>query len=168
MPGVNTKKAERRELKFNCTDCLKRELENIEASHRAGTLGTTGNWTPAQNLEHCARAWAAAIDGFPETFKPPLALKIFVKAFMKKKAVSGETAPAGIKPPKVVTDFFEPGPDVGFGESIAHLRAEIERTDAGERFTKPSPLFGDLTHDEWLKLQLGHCQSHLGFLKPGG
>lgn len=167
MSAVNTKKAERRELKFNCTDCLKRELENVEAAHRAGTLGTTGNWTPAQCFEHCARTWAAAIDGFPETFKPPAPVKLMAKLLFKKKAISGQTAPAGIKPPKAVTDALEVGPEADFDESLAHLRSQIARTDNGERFTKPSPLFGQLSHDEWLKLQLGHCQSHLGFLKPG-
>ncbi|MFK7883841.1 MAG: DUF1569 domain-containing protein [Phycisphaerales bacterium] len=167
IDGVNTKKAERRELKFNCTSCLKKELDAIEASHRAGTLTTTGNWTAAQCFEHCARTWNAAIDGFPETFKPPAPIKWAAKLFFKKKAISGQTAPAGIKPPKAVTDALEVGRDADFDEALAHLRAEIARTDAGEQFAKPSPLFGQLSHDEWLNLQLGHCQSHLGFLKPG-
>jgi uncharacterized small protein (DUF1192 family) len=167
MTPVNTKKAERRELAFKCTGCLKKELDRIEAAHRAGTLTTTGNWTPAQGFEHCARTWSAALDGFPPTFKPPAAVKLAAKLLFKKKAVSGQTAPAGIKPPKAVTDALEVGPEADFDETLAHLRAQIARTDAGEKFAHPSPLFGELTHDQWLKLQLGHCQSHLGFMHPG-
>jgi len=163
----NTKKCDRRELSFRCTGCVKKELDRIEASHRAGTLVSTGNWTPAQGLEHLARSWSAAIDGFPENFKPPAAIKVVAKLFFKKKAVSGATAPAGIKVPQEVRDAFEVGADTDFDEAMAHLRAQIARTDGGEKFSHPSPLFDELTHDEWLKLQLGHCQLHLGFMRPG-
>lgn len=165
--AVDTRKAERRELAFGGVEDLLRELDVIEVGERAGTLRVTGNWTAAQGLEHCARVWAAAIDGFPEVANPPGWLKLAARLFFRKAAVSGKTAPAGMKPPASFTEHFEPGAGVAFDDAIGHLRGEIERTRSGARFDKPSPLFGELTHEEWLKLQLGHCQLHLGFMHPG-
>ncbi|MEM7630045.1 MAG: DUF1569 domain-containing protein [Planctomycetota bacterium] len=165
--SIDTKKAERRELLFGGREDLAMELDRLEAAHAAGTLRTSGNWTAAQGLEHCARVWAAAMDGFPEGARPPGWLKLAAKLFFRRAAVAGKTAPAGMKPPAVITDHFEPGPEVAFDDAMAHLRGQLERTRRGERFSKPSPLFGELTHDEWLRLQLGHCQLHLGFMHPG-
>ena len=51
---INTKHAERRDLSFHCTGCLKEDLAKIEAAHRAGSLRTTGNWTAGENLDHIA------------------------------------------------------------------------------------------------------------------
>lgn len=167
MTEVNTKKAERRELDFKCTGCLKKELDRIDAAHRAGTLTTTGNWTAAQNLEHCARFWSAAIDGFPPDVKPPLVVKWIVGLLFKGKAVKGGTAPAGIKPPPAFTRHFEPAADTDYDAAMAHLRRQVARTDNGEKFDHPSPLFGKLTHEQWTNVQLGHVQLHLGFLRPG-
>jgi hypothetical protein len=59
---------------------------------------------------------------------------------------------------------LEHGPDTTFDAGMSQLRAQITRTRAGEPFDKPSTLFGHLTHDQWLRIQLGHCQLHLSFL----
>ena len=48
------------------------------------------------------------------------------------------------------------------------LRETIARVkEKGEEFSHPSPIFGEFTHEEWTRLQLGHCQLHLGFMHPG-
>jgi hypothetical protein len=161
---VNTKTAERRALAFGDVEALWAELDRIEAAQGAGVLRTTGNWTAAQGLEHCARLWRAAYDGFPEDARPPAVLKAVAKMFFKAKAVRGETAPAGMKPPAAIRRAFEVGPEIAFDEAMGNMRAQVGRTRAGERFSRESPLFGRLSHDEWLGLQLGHCQLHLGFL----
>ena len=164
---VNTKKAERRELKFGNVEALCAELDRIEAAHREGRLRTTGNWTAAQGLEHCARVWGAALDGFPADARPPALVKVLAKTFFKGKAVRGDTAPAGIRPPAAITRAFEVGPEMGFDEAMAHMRAQVGRTRAGERFSKVSPLFGVMSHEEWTGMQLGHCQLHMGFMHLG-
>lgn len=162
--GVNTKQAERRTLRFADVGELLAELDRLEAANAAGTLRSTGNWSAGQNLEHIARFWKAPIDGFPENLRPPFLFKLIIQLLFKKKALAGDTAPAGMKPPKEVTDVFEPSDAVSFEDGLAHLRRQIARTEAGERFTVPSPLFGELSHEQWMKIQLGHCQLHLSFL----
>jgi hypothetical protein len=34
--------------------------------------------------------------------------------------------------------------------------------------TKPSPLLGALTHEQWVRLNLNHTQMHFGFLTYPG
>ncbi|MBX3353320.1 MAG: DUF1569 domain-containing protein [Phycisphaeraceae bacterium] len=162
------KAAPRRALRYDSLDDLSRDLDAIEAGHRAGTLVTSGNWTPGENLHHCAKTWLLSIDGFPPDAKPPAIVKFVVKTFFKKMAVSGKPAPIGIKFPKGLEDAFGPKIGASFDEGMSAMRAAVGRVRSGERFTHASPLFGPLTHDEWLRLQLGHCSMHLSFLHPEG
>lgn len=163
--AVNTKKAPRRTLKFASLHDLEHELGALQAAQAAGTIRSTGNWTPAQNLQHCARVWKAGLDGFPADMKPPAWLKWGAQLLFKKRAVTGATAPAGIKLPPQARPFM-PDDAVTFDEAMAQFQAEIGRTKSGERFTAISPIFGTMTHDQWQRLQLGHCQLHLGFIHP--
>lgn len=165
--AVSTKHADRRELRFNSVDDLVAELDRIQAAHDAGTLTSTGNWSPGQNLQHCARVWRCGLEGFPPEMKPPAIFKFFAKLMYKKRATAGQTAPAGIRLPKVADPIMPDPQGVSFDTGMREFRAEIARTQRGERFTAVSPIFGAMTHDEWTRLQLGHCQLHLGFLKPG-
>ncbi len=166
--GNERKQASRRALRYSSIDDLSRDLDAIEAGHRAGTLDTTGNWTPGENLHHCSKVWNFAIDGWPPDAKPPVWLKVIVKTFFKKSAVSGKPAPVGIPFPKGLEDAFGPKIGASFDEGMGAMRASVARTRSGEKFTKDSPLFGYLSHDEWLRLHLGHCSMHLSFLHPDG
>lgn len=162
---IDTKKAHRRELQFDTIADLAAELDRIGRAHDAGTLTTTGNWTPGQNLQHCARVWSFAIDGFPSTMKPPFFIRWIAQSLFKRSAVSGRTAPAGLRLPKEAGPML-PEAQVAFEQGMREFRDQIARTQRGEQFTKPSPIFGELTHDQWQRLQLGHCQLHLGYLQP--
>ena len=70
--------------------------------------------------------------------------------------------PAGFR----TVDFLVPEESIGFDEGMSMLREQIARVEGGERFTHPSGLFGELTHDEWTGIQLRHLQLHLSFLHP--
>lgn len=172
MPAAKSKKelkaAPRRQVRYETLADLSRDLDAIEAGHRAGTLVTSGNWTPGENLHHCGKTWLLPIDGFPPDAKPPAMVKFVVKTFFKKMAVSGKPAPIGIKFPKGLEEAFGPKIGASFDEGMGLMRAAVSRTAAGARFTHASPLFGALTHDEWLRLLLGHCSMHLSFLHPQG
>lgn len=163
MPQVNTKQAPRRTLKFASMAELSAELDRIEAAHRAGTLRTTGNWSPGQILQHIGKFMKYPIDGFPPG-KPPWLLRVIVQMIFKKKATAGALPPTGIKlRGKVV--YLLPDDSVSFDGGMAFLREQIARIARGERFTHPSPLFGKLTHEQWLRMQLGHSAMHLGFIQ---
>lgn len=166
MPVIDTKKADRRDLTLGSLADLSAELDRLEAAHAAGTLTTTGNWTAGQIFEHLAVLPECALDGFPPG-KVPLPMRLFAQLLFKRKAVTGHPPPPGFKIP-AGADHFNPGESTSFEDGLARLRAVLSRLDAGERMTHPSPLFGTLTHDQWVNLNLGHCSMHLSFLDTAG
>ena len=165
MP-VNTKTAARRHLFFKCMGCLRGELDRIEAAHRAGTLTTTGNWTPGQNLDHCAVPLEEGLDG--STKKVPFVVRMFAKLIkpMLLKAKPDAMRP-GFNVGKSNPELM-PSPGVTFEQGMARIRKTLARIEAGERMTKPSPWLGAMTHEEWVRLNLNHTAMHFGFLTYPG
>lgn len=165
MTQVNTKTAQRRALSFKSMNDLGAELDRIEAAHRAGTLRTTGNWSAGQILQHVGKFMRYPIDGFPPG-KPPWLLRVLVQMIFKRRATQGAPPPAGIRL-KGRVDYLLPDDSVSFDAGMALLREQMARIARGERFKHPSPLFGDLTHEDWTRMQLGHASLHLGFFQLG-
>ena len=161
--AVNTKTAPHRALAFATIDDLDAELSRLDNAHAEGTLETTGNWSPGQIFEHLGSFWKMAFDGFG--FKAPLVLRLMVRPF-KSKLITGQP-PRGFKLRGGIK-VIEPGDDTGFDDGLALLRRQIERVRAGEKMTHASPLFGRLTHEQWLALHLNHCAMHLGFTRYPG
>ena len=50
--------------------------------------------------------------------------------------------------------------------AVARLGRSIDRVLSGARMEAPSPIFGPLTHAEWMALQCRHSELHLSFLHP--
>ena len=159
---INTKQAPRRELEFKSLDELKAELDRIDAAHAAGNLGKTGNWSPAQNLEHLGSFWTCSLDGFPPG-KPPLPLRIMAQLLFKKKAVAGGSPPPGFPIPKGVS-LLIPDENVELAGASEKLRNCIHSTENGDAYVPESPLFGKVTREQWTTMHLGHCALHLGFV----
>jgi len=161
---VNTKKANRRSLSFASLNDVLADLDAIEAAHSAGTLSTTGNWTPGQILWHCASAFEASIDGFPADIKVPISLRILGKLIKKKATAPGGEAPTGFKIPPNFAAVFQPASDVTFEQGLSKMRDVIKKVVGGTRMEQPSPIFGTMSHEQWTNLHIGHCQMHLSFL----
>jgi len=164
---INTKKADRRELSFGSLDDIRAEIDRLEQAHNAGTLTSTGNWTPGQIFWHCASLVRGALDGFPEDAKPPLWLKLFGRMIKAKATAPGGEAPTGFKIPPGLAKVFEPSPDLTFEQGASELRVLLDRIASGATMEKPSPLFGELNNEQWTNLQVGHCQMHFSFMNPG-
>lgn len=163
--AVDTRKAERRPLGFSSLADLEADLDFLERAHAEGRLRHSGNWTPGQVFQHCAIFMRCALDGFAD--RPPLLVCLIARLLFKRRAISGAPAIAGFRLPKKAS-FLLPDDDVSTARGLDDLRGVIGRVNAGERFTVPSPIFGRLTHEQWLRLQLGHCALHLGFLHRDG
>lgn len=160
---VDTKSALRRQLRYRSLDELRADLDRIEHGYRAGSLRTTGNWTPGQVQQHCAIFMRCALDGFPH--RAPWLMRFMATALYKKKALSDAPIPSGFKIPQKA-DFLRPDDDITFDLGAAELREVIARVQSGDRFVHPSPLFGRLSHEQWTHMQLSHCGLHLSFLWP--
>jgi hypothetical protein len=70
-------------------------------------------------------------------------------------SAGGRTMPETVPPP---------GGDPA--AAVARLRESAERLKAHAGPIVPSPLFGAMTKDEAVRLQLAHCSHHLSFLVP--
>jgi len=163
MSSIDTKKAENRRLRFETIAQAKAEVETILASEKAGTCKRTGNWTVGQNFGHLASWIEWGFDGYPPSMgKPPWFVKIMVK-FMKKKIFDGP-AMLGFRLPHAPEGTFGME-DVPADAAAGRLLTGLSRLEQGSP-KDPNPAFGPMTHEEWKKLHLRHCEGHLGFLWP--
>jgi hypothetical protein len=135
------------------------DVDRLIEAERAGRLTRLGNWTLGQTLGHLA-TWAE----FSYTGMP-MPIPWFVRVMsrmIKKKFIYGrmqsgfrirrvEGGTLGIEP--LATDVAAP-----------RFHGAFERL-AREAPTLPNKLFGPLTHDEWINLNLRHAELHLSFLR---
>jgi len=157
--SINTKHVkDRRAVNFASLDDILADAENLTAHQ---PIRTTGNWTPAQIVGHIATFIDWSIDGFPFTVPVPLRV---VGRFIRKSA-QRRTPPSGIKAPKGIMQHVPPA-DFSFDEAMRQLRGAVLRVRAGKQMTEPSPLFGKLTHDEWVRIHCRHAEMHFSFMHP--
>ncbi len=154
-----------RKLRFETAADLARELDALEAAHNEGGVVSTGVWSPGQNLQHVARFYKAAFDGFGFMFPAParFLLRLFLKPVALRRTFRG-----GLKIPAKARPLLQPDEGVSFEQGLADLRAQLGRIDNGERMQQPSPVLGPLSHDEWTELQLRHAELHLAKIRPSG
>ena len=161
MPAAT---ARRRRLRFETVDDALAEAGRLVAAEREGRLDRVGNWTLGQALGHLA-TWADfAFDGYPPEVRAPLPVRLILRLMRGRMLNKG--MPAGVKIRNV------PGGTVGVepldpDEGLRRFRASMNRL----RDQAPSirnPLFGRLTHEQWIKLNRRHAELHLGFLSPRG
>lgn len=135
-------------------------LADIDALDRRGEVQSTGNWTAAQNVEHVARFIDISVDG--TDLKASLILRLLGP--MVKKSVLAKPMKPGFKLPSKLAARFVPPADVTWEDAVNHLRTIIGRAQK-ERMSGRSPVFGQLTHEEWVQLHCRHAELHFSFLK---
>ena len=156
-----TIKPERRGLTFATLDDAVRDAENLLAKGH----DKAGNWNLAQVCNHLAEWMRFPVEGFP---KLPLFLRpvfwLFRKTVgkAKRRKYTAEGMPSG--KPTMPQTVSLPGGDAA--AAVAKLKETAERFKAHAGPVYPSPLFGPMTKDEALQLQLKHCEHHLSFLVP--
>lgn len=157
-----SQQAERRQLQFDNLDEIVRDAESLLEKG----YDRVGNWDLAQCCQHLSQWMRFPVEGFP---KIPLPLQPLFWAMRKtvgrKKLltyIGTKRFPAG-KPtmPQTVTS---PGGDAA--KAVADLRTSVGRLKAHDRAIVPSPLFGPMSKDEAVQMQLVHCAHHLSFLLP--
>jgi hypothetical protein len=148
-------------LSFASLDEVVADAENLQAKG----YERAGNWDLAQVCSHLAEWMRFPVEGFP---KMPLVLRpVFwlvratVGKKMRVKIMAEGFSPGGRTMPQTVA---QPGGDPA--AAVAKLKDAAERFKAHAGEIHPSPLFGAMTKDEALQLQLRHCAHHLSFLVP--
>jgi hypothetical protein len=147
----------RRKLKFASIDEAVADAEKCVSSPQTKMLG---NWPLGQLLMHLTLAMNSSIDGI--SAKAPWFIRLLSPLFKGRILKHGMSA--GFKLPKEVeAGFFPAAPSSQ--EALEKFRAAANRIKT-ERMTSPHPVFGRLTHEEWMKLHLRHAELHLGFAVP--
>lgn len=151
----------RRTLTLGTLDDLVRDAEALLAKG----YDKAGNWDLAQVCSHLAEWLNFPVAGFP---KVPLVLRpvvwlarITVGQSMREKVLTQGFSAGTRTIPQTV---FPAGGDPA--AAVARLKDVAERFKAHTGPIHPSPLFGRMTKDEALQLQLKHCEHHLSFLIP--
>ena len=156
---------ERRALRFSTLADIRADLKEL---HFGGTI-KTGKWDLSQAAEHLADWMEFPIDGFPQM---PFMIKLLIGTMrvtrgksLYKKFVENQRMPIGqpTMPQTVHSPTTAPGGDL---RSVERLVKQIDRLEGFRGPIHPSPLFGALTYDELVALQLAHCAHHLSFLVP--
>lgn len=159
-----TATTQRRQLRFNDLDEVVRDAESLLANG----YEKAGNWDLAQCCKHLAEWLRFPVEGFP---KMPLPLRPLF--WMARKTVGRKklleyigtgSFPAG--KPTMPQTVAPPGGDPR--EAVDALRTSVERLKAYGGPIVPSPLFGPMTKDEAVRMQLVHAAHHLSFLVPKG
>ncbi len=157
---VNTKKAPRRQLRFETLDDLLAELDHVEIAERGGTLRTTGNWTHGQLLAHLSAWIEYGWDGYP--MKPAAwPIRWFLRRMLPGMLRKGMAV--GVRIPGMAAGTT--GADsMDTLAAIDRLRAAVKRLSDGEPVRFESPAFGPINQADRVRLQLRHAELHLSFL----
>jgi len=155
------KVAGRRELHFATLADLVADVDHLADLDRAARLQQLGNWTLGQTLGHLAAWNNFPFDGYPLK-EPPLPIKLILR--LSKRRFFRGPMPAGVKIPGIDggTKAFEP---LETDEGLHRFHRAIERLRSTPP-PLPNPIFGHLSHDEWMTLALRHGELHLSFFKP--
>ena len=156
---------QRRNLRFSALTDVKADLLNLHTNRYT----KTGKWDLSQVSEHVSDWMSFPMDGFP---KMPLIVKLLIgtmrvtrgRALYEKFAehqrmrIGQPTMPQTLHLPNTAL--------VGELQSINRFINLIDRLADFRGPLHPSPLFGALTYEELVALQLTHSAHHLSFLVP--
>lgn len=156
---INTRKAARRNLRFETVEALLSDIDQIEAAAVNGTLGVTGNWTPGQVLSHLAAWIEYGYDGFPIA-PPPAPIRWILRWMLPGTLRNGMRPGVRIPGVKLGTTGAD---DVPLADGLRRYRTAISRLTS-EPAIYPSPAFGPLSETDRVALQLRHAELHLSFL----
>lgn len=166
MAAFNRTVPDRRALRFERIDDALEEAERLLRAEREGRLRPGGNWTLGQALGHLA-TWANfALDGYPPEIRPPWPVRAVLR-LVRGRIIEGGMTPGmrlrGVPGGTVGTEVMS------VDDGMVRFRAAFERLGSTAP-TIVNPVFGRLTHAQWIALNLRHAELHLGFFdarEPG-
>jgi hypothetical protein len=148
----------RRTLRFSSYDDVLADAEALAASGYA----RSGNWGLGQVCDHLAATMEMSLDGFPS--KMPWVVRVLARWLVlgriRKHRVFQRrvAAPAYLLPQDTTKDRA----------GLERLRAAVARLKGHPGEMQPSPLFGQLSPQDWHEVHLWHAEHHLSFLRPKG
>ena len=152
--------AQRRQLKFDSLDAALVDAQKLLVIG----YDKAGNWNLSQVCGHLANWLGYAMDGFP---KAPLPIRMMLwtarhtigPGKLKQYLDNGEM---GTGKPTMPQSVPAPGGDDSAG--VARFRETVDRVRRFAGTPLPSPFFGPMDRDTWVKLNCVHAAHHMSFL----
>ncbi len=153
---------ERRQVKFDDLDQVIEELNRLQSVGYT----PTGNWNLSQVCGHCHDWMRYSLDGYPKA-PPPMRLILWLMKVTVGRRQFETVVNKGFKAKLPTLPETVPQADAASdAAAVEQLTKTINRLKESKGPIVPSPLYGPLTYDEAVKLQLAHCAHHLSFLNP--
>ncbi len=153
---------QRRELSFTDLDQVTQDARQLLA---AG-YSQKGKWNLAQTCAHLNDWMQFPIDGFPPAPPPVRFILWSMKVTIGRRQLKSVFEKGFRESLPTMPDTVHPAGETTDGAAVEELEATINRFKTHSGKFHASPLYGDLTEDQHLKLQLAHCAHHLSFLVP--
>ncbi len=153
---------QRRSIAFGNLDEVAADIRNLQVSG----YSAHGNWNLSQACGHLNDWMRFPMDGYPRSAAPIRAMLWLMKVTVGRKQLKrilteGFSARTPTMPQTVHA--------VDAKTDAAAVEQLVETINRFKDFDGPlavSPVFGELTPDEAVQLQLRHCAHHLSFLTP--
>lgn len=160
---IDTKRVkDRRRLRFENFEQALDDVQMLAEAEQRGKLRSTGNWTLGQSLGHVAYWASVPYEGYPAMRRPPWFLRLLFP--LLKSTFLNKGLPAGARIPGTEAGTF--GVELmPTAQALADLRSAFTRL-ATQSPTLPNPIFGQMSHDDWIKLNLRHAELHQSFFHP--
>ena len=152
----------RRAVRFETVANALEDADSLAAADRAGTLRPLGNWTLGQALGHVAFFANAPFDGYPDMPQMPWLMRKLIPLF--KGWILNSGLPVGTRIPGTQDGTFGTDP-LATDAALSEYRRALERL-AAQCPTTPNPIFGAMSHEEWIKFNLRHAELHQSFFLP--
>ena len=124
-----------------------------------------GKWNLAQICEHLSDWMNYPMVGFPKSGPMVAALLFCVRCLAGRKLYRDVVSKQRMKPGQPTLPQSVYPNTLDESRSVERLIATMQALQNYRGNLIPSPLFGKLTHSEYVSLHIAHCAHHLSFLK---
>lgn len=143
-------------------------LADLQQLQRGYTPG--GKWSLTQCCQHLHLFMFGSLEGF--SFRFPWIIRGTLGPLILKRTLKTRRIPAGIPAPKFLRPQIAPYlPDQSPQDDPAVQEvfvATLNRVFTHAGPFHPSPLFGEMTPEQWRQIHLIHTAHHFSFLLPKG
>ena len=151
-----------RKLKFDNLDQVIEEVNRL----LDGGYTQTGNWNLSQACGHLNDWMRFSLDGYPKA-PPPIRLMLWLMKVTVGRRQFEAVIKNGFKAKLPTMPETVPDSDAASDAAAAdEFKTTIHRLKDSNGPIVPSPLYGPMTYDEAVQLQLAHCAHHLAYLNP--
>ena len=147
---------------FADLDAVEREVEHLLAVG----YDKAGNWDLAQICGHLGKWLRFPMDGFPKAPAPIRAMLWLLRVTIGRKKLREYLTTGQMKTGTPTLKESVPAPKGDEAAAVSLFKTTLGRAKTYTGVLQPSPLFGQLTREEWVKLNLVHAAHHLSFLVP--